>query len=99
MEVLGREIEVAGAELLDHPRDLVDRCPPARRPPASPVHDSLCPVRHEPRALAPVQQGHTVSRSPLPKDTARLWPDVPKSAPGARSFQLLVQPGKWSRSA
>src|SRR3954453_4580435 len=41
MEVLGREIEVAGAELLDHPRDLVDRCPPARRPPTPPVHNPL----------------------------------------------------------
>src|SRR4051794_10837115 len=41
MEVLGREIEVAGAELLDHPRDLVDRCAPARRPPAPPDHNPL----------------------------------------------------------
>src|SRR3954470_9451956 len=32
IQVLGREIEVAGAELLNHPRDLVDRCAPARRP-------------------------------------------------------------------
>src|SRR3982751_2141495 len=41
MEVLGGEIEVAGAELLDHPRDLVDRCAPARGPPAPPVHNPL----------------------------------------------------------
>src|SRR4051812_39836929 len=45
IQVLGREIEVTGAERLDHPRDLVDRCPPARGPPASAVHDPLCPVR------------------------------------------------------
>src|SRR4051794_631915 len=45
MEVLGREIEVAGAELLNHPPDLVARSPPARRPPASAVHNPLCPVR------------------------------------------------------
>src|SRR6185436_4881853 len=45
VEVLGCEIEVAGAELLNHPRNLVDRCPPARGPPAPPVHDPLCPVR------------------------------------------------------
>src|SRR5215213_7538213 len=45
MEVLGREIEVAGAEFLDHPCNLVHARPPARRPPASPVHDPLCPVR------------------------------------------------------
>src|SRR4051812_47765639 len=45
VEVLGREIEVAGAELLNHPRDLVHARPPARCPPAPPVHDPLCPVR------------------------------------------------------
>src|SRR3954466_15135443 len=60
VEVLGREIEVAGAKLLNHPRDLVHarppaRCPPPppapdpppppRCPPAPPVHDPLCPVR------------------------------------------------------
>src|SRR4051812_1994283 len=45
MEVLGREIEVAGAKLLDHPLDLVHARPPARGPPAPPVHDPLCPVR------------------------------------------------------
>src|SRR3954465_14466561 len=45
MEVLGREIEVAGAELLNHPRDLVDWCPPARCPPAPAVHNPLRPVR------------------------------------------------------
>src|SRR5689334_15549043 len=44
-EVLGGEIEGAGAELLKHPRNLVDRCPPARRPPAPAIHDPLCPVR------------------------------------------------------
>src|SRR5215210_391352 len=41
MEVLGREIEVAGAELLHHPLDLVHAGPPARSPPAPPVHDPL----------------------------------------------------------
>src|SRR3954451_11305207 len=45
VEVLGREIEVAGAKLLNHPLDLVHARPPARRPPASAVHDTLCPVR------------------------------------------------------
>src|SRR3954452_13638353 len=45
MEVLGREIEVAGAKLLDHPRDLVHARPPARHAAAPPVHDPLCPVR------------------------------------------------------
>src|SRR4051794_30671483 len=45
VEVLGREIEVAGAKLLNHPLDLVHARPPARRPPASAVHDPLCPVR------------------------------------------------------
>src|SRR3954454_13002854 len=45
VEVLGREIEVAGAKLLDPPRDLVHARPPARRPPAPAVHDPLCPVR------------------------------------------------------
>src|SRR5215204_7191929 len=43
MEVLGREIEVAGAEFLDHPCNLVHARPPARRPPASAVHDPLRP--------------------------------------------------------
>src|SRR4029453_1001865 len=43
MEMLGGEIEVAGAELLNHPRNLVDRCPPARGPPAPAIHDPLCP--------------------------------------------------------
>src|SRR5215213_10831777 len=41
VEVLGGEIEVAGAELLHHPRDLVHAGPPARRPPAPPVHNPL----------------------------------------------------------
>src|SRR3954471_7893180 len=45
MEVLGGEIEVAGAELLDHPLDLVHARPPARRPPAPAVHDPLRPMR------------------------------------------------------
>src|SRR5215218_8275359 len=45
MEVLGREIEVAGAECLDHPFDLVHPRPPARHAPAPPVHDPLCPLR------------------------------------------------------
>src|SRR3954462_9205273 len=37
VEVLGREIEVAGAKLLNHPLDLVHARPPARCPPAPPV--------------------------------------------------------------
>src|SRR4051812_5293658 len=45
MEVLGGEIEVAGAKLLDHPLDLVPARPPARHAAAAPVHDPLCPVR------------------------------------------------------
>src|SRR5215203_4083690 len=45
LEVLGREIEVAGAECLDHPCDLVHPRPAARHAPAPPVHDPLCPVR------------------------------------------------------
>src|SRR4051812_24288110 len=45
MEVLGREIEVAGAKLLDHPLDLVHARPPARHAAAPPVHDPLRPVR------------------------------------------------------
>src|SRR6185437_810694 len=44
-EVLGREIEVAGAQLLNYPLDLVHARPPARSPPAPAVHDPLCPVR------------------------------------------------------
>src|SRR4029450_8972205 len=38
MEVLGREIEVAGAEFLNHPRNLVHARPPGRRtaPPGGP---------------------------------------------------------------
>src|SRR4029079_15577654 len=39
------EIEVASAELLNHPRDLVHAGPAARGPPAPPVHNPLCPVR------------------------------------------------------
>src|SRR5687768_9338166 len=45
MDVLGREIEVAGAKRLDHPCDLVHARPPARRPPASAVDDPLGPPR------------------------------------------------------
>src|SRR3954466_3018925 len=44
MEVLGREIEVAGAKLLDHPLDLVHARPPARHAAAAPaVDDPLRP--------------------------------------------------------
>src|SRR3954469_22910739 len=43
MEVLGGEIEVAGAKLLDPPLDLVHARPPARRPPAPAVDDPLRP--------------------------------------------------------
>src|SRR4051794_20481261 len=43
MEVLGGEIEVAGAEFLNHPLDLVHARPPARHPPASAVDDPLRP--------------------------------------------------------
>src|SRR3954467_3157101 len=45
VEVLGREIEVAGAKLPNPPPDLAPARPPARCPPAPPVHDPLCPVR------------------------------------------------------
>src|SRR3954449_9545932 len=45
MEVLGGEIEVAGAKPLHRPRDLVHARPPARHAAAAPVHDPLCPVR------------------------------------------------------
>src|SRR4051794_30997989 len=45
MKVLGGEIEVAGAKLLNHPLDLVHARPPARHAAAAPVHDPLCPVR------------------------------------------------------
>src|SRR4029453_3926971 len=45
MEVLGGEIEIAGAKLLDHPLDLVHARPPARRPPAPAVDDPLRPMR------------------------------------------------------
>src|SRR4051812_47330658 len=43
MEVLGGEIEVAGAKLLNHPCNLVHARPPARRPPAPAVDDPLRP--------------------------------------------------------
>src|SRR4051794_646899 len=43
MEVLGRKIEVAGAEFLNHPCNLVHARPPARRPPAPAVDDPLRP--------------------------------------------------------
>src|SRR4051794_21946458 len=43
MEVLGGEIEVAGAEFLNHPCNLVHARPPARRPPAPAVDDPLRP--------------------------------------------------------
>src|SRR4051794_284736 len=36
-----RSSAATGADLLDPPRDLVDRCPPARGPPAPPVHNPL----------------------------------------------------------
>src|SRR4051794_24500746 len=45
IQVLGGEIEVAGAKRLDPPLDLVHAGPPARGPPAPAVHDPLCPVR------------------------------------------------------
>src|SRR3954451_7000501 len=43
MEVLGREIEIAGAEFLTHPCDLVHARPPARGAAAPAVDDPLCP--------------------------------------------------------
>src|SRR3954470_13276371 len=43
IQVLGREIEVAGAKRLDHPLDLVHARPPARHAAAAPVHDPLRP--------------------------------------------------------
>ena len=41
VEVLGRKVEIAGAELLDHPFDLVHRRPPPRRPPATAINNPL----------------------------------------------------------
>jgi hypothetical protein len=43
VKVLHREVEVARAELLQHPLDAVDRHPPARDPAAPPVDQPLRP--------------------------------------------------------
>src|SRR3982751_3500808 len=73
MEVLGGEIEVAGAKLLDHPLDLVHARPPARHAAAAPVHDPLCPVRligiAQPAkvSLAHAQQGPCFNAAQLPR--------------------------------
>src|SRR4051794_26207633 len=73
MKVLGREIEVAGAKLLNHPCNLVHARPPARGPFAAPVHDPLCPVRligiAQPAKvpLAHAQQGPGFNAAQLPR--------------------------------
>src|SRR4051794_12770426 len=73
MEVLGGEIEVAGAKLLDHRLDLVHARPPARHAAAAPVHDPLCPVRligiAQPAKvpLAHAQQGPCFNAAQLPR--------------------------------
>src|SRR4051812_36431708 len=73
MEVLGREIEVAGAKLFNHPLDLVHARPPARHAAAAPVHDPLCPVRligvAQPAKvpLAHAQQGPCFNAAQLPR--------------------------------
>src|SRR3954468_11954128 len=73
MEVLGREIEVAGAKRLDHPLDLVHARLPARHAAAAPVHDPLCPVRligiAQPAkvSLAHAQQGPCFNAAQLPR--------------------------------
>src|SRR4051794_8937396 len=73
MEVLGREIEVAGAKRLDPPLDLVHARPPARHAAAAPVHDPLCPVRligiAQPAKvpLAHAQQGPCFNAAQLPR--------------------------------
>src|SRR6476619_6080426 len=45
MEVLDREVEVARAELLDHPRDLVHPGSPARHAPTPAIHKPVRAVR------------------------------------------------------
>src|SRR4051795_4562850 len=73
MEVLGGEIEVAGAKLLDHPLDLVHARPPARHAAAAAVDDPLCPVRligiAQPAKvpLAHAQQGPCFNAAQLPR--------------------------------
>src|SRR3954463_7151633 len=73
IQVLGGEIEVAGAEFLDPPLDLVHARPPARHAAAAPVHDPLCPVRligiAQPAkvSLAHAQQGPCFTAAQLPR--------------------------------
>src|SRR3954467_195925 len=73
MEVLGREIKVAGAKRLDPPLDLVHARPPARHAAAPPIHDPLCPVRligiAQPAKvpLAHAQQGPCFTAAQLPR--------------------------------
>src|SRR5215213_1940917 len=73
MKVLGREIEVAGAKLLDHPLDLVHARPPARHPPASAVDDPLRPplligvAQPAKVPLAHAQQGPCFNAAQLPR--------------------------------
>src|SRR6476620_10700819 len=45
VEVLGREVEVARAKLLDHPRDLIHVRSPARHAPSPAIHEPLRSVR------------------------------------------------------
>src|SRR5215218_2226700 len=83
MEVLGREIEVAGAECLDHPFDLVHPRPPARRTPAPAVDDPLRPplLIGVPQAaempLAHAQQRPSLHAAQLPLPMQLNRPDHP----------------------
>src|SRR3954470_13130503 len=73
MEVLGGEIEVAGAEFLNHPGNLVHARPPARRPPAPAVDDPLRPplliglAQPAKVSLAHAQQGPCFNAAQLPR--------------------------------
>src|SRR3954449_470454 len=73
MEVLGGEIEVAGAEFLNHPGDLVHARPPARRPPAPAVDDPLRPplligvAQPAEMPLAHAQQRSSLHAAQLPR--------------------------------
>src|SRR4051794_13576309 len=73
MEVLGGEIEVAGAKRLDPPPDLVPAPPPARRPPAPAVDDPLRPplligiAQPAKVSLAHAQQGPCFNAAQLPR--------------------------------
>src|SRR3954462_5482718 len=67
MEVLGHEVEVAGAKLLDQPCDLVHARPPARRPPAPAVDDPLRPPLLIGVAQPAAARTRRKCRSPIPR--------------------------------